>query len=189
LQEYEIALFVHFVGLAGLFAGIGVEVAMLHFAQRSSDVQSVRTLIAVGEPAGKMIPAFALLILLSGIYMVEDVWDWEKAWISMSLLAFLVLLAMGPLINGRRMKAIRTAAERSPDGPVPKELRSLLDDPVLTTSERTMLLAAIGLVYLMTTKPDAGGTIIALLVFIGLGLILSAPAWLGRQPAGSPGEP
>lgn len=177
MEDYNIALFLHLVGLAGMFVGIGIETAVLHFARGAKDVATVRTLAALGAPAGRAIPVFAILMLLSGAYMVEDVWDWDTAWIFISLAVFLVLLAMGPLINAQRMKAIGMAAANAPDGPVTPDLREKLEDPVLATSERTMLLATIGIIWLMTVKPEATNAVIAMLVFVAIGIVLSLPAW------------
>jgi hypothetical protein len=83
------------------------------------------------------------------------------------------------------MKAIATAAEEAGDGPITGELRNKLDDPLLTTVDRTMMLGTIGIIYLMTTKPDRGDAILAIAVFIGIGLVLSIPAWLGMSPGRS----
>jgi hypothetical protein len=181
LQNYEVALFLHIVGLAGLFSGIGIETAVLHFARRAESAASVGALVNMGAVAGRAIPVFALLLLLSGAYMVEDVWGWDTPWVYVSLVVFLVFLAMGPLVSAQRMKAIATAAEQAGDGPVTGELRKKLDDPLLTTLDRTMMLGTVGIIYLMTTKPDQGDAILAIALFIGLGMILSVPAWLGTS--------
>jgi hypothetical protein len=177
MEDYNIALFLHLVGMAGLFAAIGVEMAGLQFARRAGDVAGVRSSIAPPAVVGPAIPVFAVIILVSGGYMVEDVWDWDIAWIYISLAVFLVLLAAGALVNSRRVKAIAIAAGQSPDGPVSPELREKLDAPVLETSERTMLLATVGIVWLMTVKPEPAAALLAMAIFVVAGLALSVPAW------------
>jgi hypothetical protein len=181
LETYEFALFLHMLGMAGLFAGIGIELAVLQFARRAEDNQSVRALSALGEPAGKLIPVFALLLLFSGLYMTEDIWGWDRGWINISLAAFVVLLALGSLINGQRMKSIGMAAGQAGDGPVGPDLRAKLDDPVLNVTERTMLLSTLGIVYLMATKPEVGEAVMAMLVFTLIGLVISLPVLRGRS--------
>jgi hypothetical protein len=163
-----------------MFAGIGASNGVLHFARRAQDLASLRALLALGAPAGRAIPVFSLLVLGSGIYMVEDVWKWDTPWIYVSLIVYIVLFAMGPLVNARRMEAIGMEAGQAVDGAITTSLREKLDDPILTTSERTMTLATIGLIYLMATKPGLTGSLTAVAVFVAVGLLLSAPAWRGR---------
>jgi hypothetical protein len=134
-----------------------------------------------GAAAGKLIPLFSLLVLASGAYMVEDVWDWDKPWIYVSLVAFLVLFAMGPLINARRMKAIGMEAGQAREESLSESLRAKLRDPVLSTSETTMTLATVGIIYLMVRKPELGDALIAMGTFVAIGLALSALSW--RRPA------
>jgi hypothetical protein len=134
-----------------------------------------------GAAAGKLIPLFSLLVLASGAYMVEDVWDWDKPWIYVSLVAFLVLFAMGPLINARRMKAIGMEAGQAREESLSESLRAKLRDPVLSTSETTMTLATVGIIYLMVRKPELGDALIAMGTFVAICLALSALSW--RRPA------
>jgi hypothetical protein len=180
MTEYEIAVFLHIIGLAAMFGGIGVTVAVLHFANHAKDVASVRTLMAAGRPASIVLPVSSLLVLASGVYMTEDVWGWDTPWIYVSLIAFLVMFAAGPLVNAPRMRAIGMEAGQSEDGAVPDTLRAKIGDPVLTTAEHTMTLATVGIIYLMTTKPDLTESLIVLGVSIMAGLALTSPAW--RRP-------
>lgn len=178
MTNYEAALFLHIVGVSGMFAGIGITMGVLHFARKAPNVESVRALVALGALGGRAIPILSLVVLVSGVYMVEDVWDWDKSWINISLAAYIVLFAMGPLINARRTKAIGMEAGRAPDGPIPEGLRRKLDDPILQTSEVTMNMATLGIVYLMVVKPDTAGSLIAMAVAVIVGLALSSQAWL-----------
>lgn len=184
MTDYEIALFLHIVGVAGMFAGIGTSMAALHFARIAPNLGAIRALMAPGALAGKSIPIFSLLVLVTGAYLVEDVWDWDRPWIYLSLAAFLVLFAMGPLINARKIKAIGMEAGRAEGDAIPDGLRAKLDDPVLSTSETTMTLATVGIIYLMTRKPDFGESAVALAAFVLAGLVLSAMARRTRQTSG-----
>lgn len=181
MTNYEIVLFLHIVGMVGMFGGIAVSIGVLQFARRARDVASVRALLPLGAIGGRLIPLFSLLVLGTGVYMVEDVWKWDISWIEISLAAFIVLFAMGPLINARRMKAIGMEAGRTPDGPVSQALRARLDDLVLHVSEITMTAATLGIVYLMVTKPGTSGSLIAMVVAVALGLLVSSVEWIGAR--------
>lgn len=188
MTEYEIALFLHIVGTVGMFAGIGTSIGVLHFARRAVDVASVRALMGLGAPAGRAIPLFSVVVLATGAYMVEDVWDWERPWIYISLVGFFILFAMGPLVNAQRMKAIGMEAGQSQEQSISPDLRDKLEDPVLATSERTMTMATVGIIYLMTAKPELGDSLIAMGVAVIVGLLLSVPEWRRRpvSPAAPP---
>jgi hypothetical protein len=41
VTEYEIALFLHFVGVVGMFAGIGTSITVLPFARNATNVATV----------------------------------------------------------------------------------------------------------------------------------------------------
>lgn len=178
MTAYEAALFLHIVGLTGMFAGIGVTMTVLHFARRAETVSAVRPLMPLAALGGKTIPLFSVLVLVTGVYMVEDVWKWDVGWIQVSLATFVILFAMGPLINARRTRAIGMEAQRAPDGAVSGDLARLLEDPVLHTSEITMTLATVGIIYLMVVKPGTGGSLLAIAVAVAAGLAISAQAWM-----------
>lgn len=184
MTTYEIVLFVHVVAVIGMFVGIGINNGIVIFARRAQDVSTVRAVTSFGKPFGMSIPVFAIATLLSGIYLVEEVWEWEHAWINLSLGLFIVELAAGNLINERRMKAIGKEAATSPDGPLPPSLREKLHDPVLHAAEFTMTFATLGIVYLMTVKPGTTGSLLALGVAIAIGAAVSAAlAPRGLRPA------
>ena len=71
-------------------------------------------------------------------------------------------------------------------------LRRLLNDPLLGISIQTRVAIALGIVFLMTVKPDLGGSLLAIGVATGLGLLSALPL-LGRnraqaEPAEQTGE-
>lgn len=184
MTTYEIVLFVHVVAVIGMFVGIGINNGIVTFAPRVQDVSAVGTITSFGRPFGISIPIFAVATLITGIYLVEDVWKWEHAWINLSLGLFIVELAAGNLINERRMKAIGKEADALPDGPIPASLHEKLRDPVLHTAEITMTFATLGIVYLMMVKPGTGGSLLALAGAIALGAAVSAAlAPRGPRPA------
>jgi hypothetical protein len=83
-------------------------------------------------------------------------------------------------VNGRRLTAIRKAAESS-DGAIPLALQRQIADPVLLTSVQTAGMIGLGVVFLMTIKPDLLGSLIALAVALVLGVISAQPWRLPRQ--------
>jgi len=71
------------------------------------------------------------------------------------------------------MIATAVATQR---GPLPPELRERLDDPLFAASIQIRTAVAIGIVFLMTTKPDLMTSVAAIGVAIVIGLAFSFPA-------------
>lgn len=180
---YSLALFAHIIGVLGLFIAIGVESMSMIFLRRARTVAQVREWAGATTAMDKVHPVATLLILGGGLYMTVAVWGWSTAWIDLSLLVVLALSVLGPLVNGRRFRAIHAAAEAAPAGSVPAELARRIEDPVLWTSLCTMSGIAVGIVALMTFKPALGGTVVILAVAGALGLALSRGAGRTRAAA------
>jgi hypothetical protein len=78
-------------------------------------------------------------------------------------------------LNKRYIRSIQQASYATPDGPIPDSLRALLDAPFFRWSERILLALLVGVVFLMTTKPDVVGTLATLGVAILLALLSLLP--------------
>ena len=73
------------------------------------------------------------------------------------------------------------------NGGMPPHLHNLLHDSLLWLSIRVRGSIAVGIVFLMTVKPNLIGSLLTMVVSIGLGLVLSLPipgrAALQKKPA------
>jgi hypothetical protein len=104
--------------------------------------------------------------------MMATAWG-GVAWIIVTL-ASMVLLAVFGALSGRRLAAIgRTAASES--GPLSPALRDRLHHPLLRTSIQLRTAIALGIVFLMTIKPDLVGALLSMGAAIAVGLIVSRP--------------
>ena len=184
---YSLALFVHIVGVLGLFMGIGLQwiiVQRLSKAQTVAQVREGTSLIALQE---KLWPTAALLILLAGIYMTVTAWGWSTPWIDVSLAALLGQGALGGALINRRLKAIHTgvAATEAPAGAFSPGLKRQITDPVLRTAVQINAVTGLGVVFLMTTKPGLVGSLITLVVALLLGIGAGRVFWRPREEAKS----
>ena len=102
MTYYSLALFIHIVGVLGLFIGIGLQWISV---QRLSQVREGTSLVAIQE---RLWPTTSLLILLAGIYMTVTAWGWSTPWIDISLAALIVQGAVAGAVINRRLKAIHT---------------------------------------------------------------------------------
>ena len=176
MTMYHLALYAHILGVLGLFIAIGLEWTSMVRMRRARTVEQLREWTSLHATLDKVFPLTAVVILVAGLYMVGDVWGWSYAWINLSLAGLAVMGGLGPLINGRRLRAIQAAAEAAPAGPVPAGLTRQMQDPILWMSVKIMAAMALGVVYLMAAKPEAGESIAALVI---AGLV----GWAWGNPA------
>jgi hypothetical protein len=59
-----------------------------------------------------------------------------------------------------------------------------LNDLYLPLSYQVRLAAALGIVFLMSVKPDTMGSLVTIGVALGAGLAMALPSWRRRQPRG-----
>ena len=180
MNDYTLALFAHILGVLGLFIGIGLDWTTILRLRRAQTMTQVREQTSLVGAQTRLIQFSLLLVLLAGAYMVETVWRWENPWIFVSLGALFVIGALGGGLIDRRLRAIQRAAasERTSES-IPAALQSRMADPVLWGALQTAAFIALGVVFLMTNKPDLFVSLLALGVAIILGLV-SAQLW--RRP-------
>lgn len=172
MSLYPYALFLHVVGLLALFIAIGLEwLTALRMRAAQSTVQ-VREWGRVSNANDKVFPISSILILAAGLYMTFAVWGFSHAWIDVSLVELIVMSALGPTIAGRRLKAIHSAVETMSDGPLPASLQRAIDDPLLWMYMQITPMIALGIVCLMTVKPDWIGALAVAIAFPVVGFII-----------------
>ena len=174
ISVYSIALFLHIVGALGLFAALGLEWASLSYLRRAATVEQARDWLSMFNLQRRIYPLSWLSILIPGFYMAATAWR-ATAWVPTALGAVVLLAVLGAALTGRRMASIgqSVAAE---NGPISSTLRQRLDDPLLRASLRIRTAIALGIVFLMSVKPDLLGSLLTIGVAGILGLVFSLPA-------------
>ena len=173
MSYYAIALFLHIVGALGLFAALGLEwVSLLHL-RRATTAEQVRQWRRISNGSARLGMPSMLLLLICGIYMMVTVWG-AVAWIIVSL-GGIVLMAIPALaVSGRRITVIGevVAAEQ---GRISPALQQLLHHPLLWIAIQTRVAIALGIVFLMTVKPELSGSLLAISLATVLGLATALP--------------
>ncbi len=181
MSFYALALFAHLVGVLGFFITIGLQWTSTLRLRRAQTLAQVREWTSLVEGVGKLGPASGLLLLAAGMYMTATAWNMNTPWIEVGFFALLALMALGMGVPFRRLKAIRRAVAKTavPDEALPPEVQRQIADPLLWTSVQVMGSLALGVVFLMTIKPDLAGSLLVLAVVAVLGVV-SAQPW--RRP-------
>lgn len=167
-------LFGHVIGVVLLFGAIAVELLTLVAVVRASTIEQVRAATVFEPVLPVMFPVSVVLVLGFGLWMVgkSDEFKFGFAWIDLALGLVILLTAVGPTVQGRRMKAIREAAMMG-SGPLTPELAQRINDPVLRVSTTTSAALAFGIVFLMAKQPGWGGAWGTVIVFGLAGVVAS----------------
>jgi hypothetical protein len=146
MTVYTACLVLHVVGVAGLFAALGVEGAGLFCLGRASTNREVRgALGAIG--LNRLVgPPSILATLAPGLYMTRT-WGWTP-WIDTSLGLMAIVVVVGAAVTGRHTARLERQIGDAGELPHPVHGRTLTASFVA----RTALLVAT--ILLMVAKPD-----------------------------------
>jgi len=169
---YTLALFVHILGAIGLFVAVSLIVVAFVRMRQASTLEQVREWAAVANLAGKSLIFISLVILAPALYMVIIAWGFTTPWVMASLITFIVLSTMGATMNGRTIERVVATAQAASPGIVPNELRTQLMAPQLWLAEGVRLMLLIGILCLMTMKPDILFSLLILGGMLILGIVL-----------------
>ena len=133
--------------------------------------------------ADVLFAASALVILGAGLLITITTWGWNQAWIDLSLGTLVLVAILGGGVNGSGFRAIARAATPLPDGPLSAELRRLIYRPVLSLFTTITAFLILGVVCLMTLKPDwpCALSIMAGALIVAVGVSLIYPQ-VSREP-------
>jgi hypothetical protein len=178
---YALALFLHVAGALGLFIAIGLEWTSLPRLRRAASVEQARTWLGVLGSLGPIGGPSALALLVTGIYMMVTVWR-GAAWPGIGLIAMVLIAVLGGVLTGRRVGSIAQALPAEA-GPLPPALAERVRDPVLVLSARLRAALALGVVFIMCTKPGMVGSLTAMGAALVIGLAAGLPAVQARTAA------
>jgi hypothetical protein len=165
---YSAVLFAHVVSALGVFAALSLEAVGLVHLRRATTASEARLWIEFAPGLPALAIGSLVLLLLSGIFMTAQMGGWTLAWPRVALGA---LILIGPLgaVTGRRMRAIRLAcASNNPNG---ADLLGKLRDPFLKYSMNIRIALVLGIVLLMTAKPELRESLGIAVSSIFLGLV------------------
>jgi len=169
----SVMLFVHLVGVLGLFVALALEWVSLD-AVRGATTRDEGVRWARVNAALPRITAIAVaLILVTGIYLGARIGVLAEAWMRASYAAMVLIAIIGGPASRAQMRALRRSAEdrgnRALEG-----LRAAASDARLRLSVRMRVAFGLAIVYLMIRKPETGEAavlfIISAMVAVGMAL-------------------
>jgi len=192
MSGYAILLFLHVSGAILIFTGIATlifGVAAMRLASNVDQVRAIARPMLVGRKIGlehiSVIDVFTIvgivLTAATGLYMATN-WGFGRGWVEVAIASFALMAPVGPLVINPRLQAIGRAADATTPGPLDGSLRARTHDPLLAAALLSLTAWLLGIVFLMTTKPELATAVVAMVVALGLGLAASLSVWrLGRR--------
>ena len=173
---YSNVLFVHIVSALALFLGYGLEWTVSALLRHSSTTDQARAWLRVYRVSPPVTGAALAVLILSGGWLAALTGGMYHAWLIVSVAGIVVALLIGVALILPRVNAIREAL---PEGNLPLSPEALLQlqSAALPTLIRVRALLAVGIVYLMITKPPLGASLIVLAVSMVLGVLFSVTSW------------
>ncbi|MQA90102.1 MAG: hypothetical protein GEU90_07695 [Gemmatimonas sp.] len=173
---YNLSLFLHVLGAAGFFVALSLEWTSLRRMRRAVDVEELEPWVSTLKGLERVGPTSTLMLLVTGVYMTVTLRAYLP-WVMVSMVALVAMAILGGGVTGRRMEIIGRRFAELRIGWLPTDVRNLLANPILPVSFQLRAALLLAVVFLMTTKPGLGGSLGAIAVAIGIGLVSMRALW------------
>jgi hypothetical protein len=177
----SVGLFFHLLGVVTLFVAIGVVQLGRARIRAASTVEELQQWLGLVRTARPMFPVAFGLILLSGLFMAGTMWNFKAPWIVVALVSVPIMGGLGGGVVGQGIVAIGRAAEGS-RGPIPPELRRVIDRPATWIAATALPGMATGVIWLMVAKPGWVQST-AVIATLGLAGAAAGVALVRRSPS------
>jgi hypothetical protein len=182
VSAYNLALFVHVLGVVALFVAIGVQQWGGAQVRRADTLEHLRLWLGLVGASQNLYPAAIVLLLAGGLFMAGTAWSFTTPWIVVALIGLAGMIVLGILVVGRRFAAIESAAPAGSSGPVPTDVARLVARPGVWACLFALNGTAIGILWLMTNKPGWAGSIAGVAVVTA---VLGALGATAAKPKGN----
>ena len=184
MSLFNAVLFVHMLGLIGLFGGVVMVQHAGARLRRAATWEEARFWLQLLARTPPMMGGGTVMLLLTGLYMAYAQYTFMTPWIVVAIIGAVAFGLGGPMIVGPRLGRAAAVVMQS-TGTIPESSRAVVSDPPLWSAIFAMNIGAMGLLWLMTNKPGWTGSIAIPLALTVLGAILgSAVARSAARKAG-----
>jgi hypothetical protein len=177
MTVYFTVLFIHVVSAIGLFIALAAEGAIVIRIRTAQSVDETQVFVDAFQRLRMIAIPCLLGVLVGGLYLASK-WGRGTFWIPLALGATLLIMLIGGLVMGMRIARLRDVLSRVEiDLPI-KTISAKTNDNALLISYGLRVGLGLGIVFLMTAKPDLLGSLGALAAGCGAGLL--GAAWMRR---------
>ncbi|MGH2820322.1 MAG: hypothetical protein ACRDJ5_06690 [Actinomycetota bacterium] len=153
MRVYDIALFIHLLGVVTLFVALGIMQRGGARVRRAETSEHVRLWLGLLQTTPNMFPGAFAMILIAGLYMTVEVWTFTTSWVVVALVGVAVMVAVGVGVIGRGLNRMGAGVADVGEGSLPAEVRELIADRATWVSVFALNGLALGILLLMATKP------------------------------------
>lgn len=186
MDAYSVVLTIHLLAL--VLAAMASAVAF-YAALRLRRVTTVPEAAEWGRLVASVVPAFPIATLTlfgSGAYMTQAEWTWGTPWIDAGLAGIGLIVICGSGIEATRGRQLKH--ELVSAGMSTRAVR-LLRDPYAWSAKMTTLTLMVGVVFVMTTKPDSLASAATIGAAVVAGVLSAIPFWLRSADPTAASEP
>ena len=175
-MAHLILVFLHVTSAMGIVAGLGIEGLALLQLRAARTADEARQALTNSRYVQRVAGSSLLAAIVTGVYLATVYWSWRGAWMGVAFMTIVVMALVGGLMTGRATsRAVRAPTEAL----APSEIEAL--SARLSTSYMIRLGLFLGIVFLMTTKPQSGPTAITAVAVAGVvGFLAGLPARRAR---------
>ena len=171
------SLFLHVLAAVGILGGAACQVLAGDRLRQAATTAEVNMWGRFTRTLGRLVATSAVVSLLTGGHLAGAVWTTEttsgfsRPFITLGAAALLLLVPVGPMVGGRRLRLlIDSASASTADGRAdPDRLAMAAADPVLWGAVHSLVGVAVGLVAVMVYKPGWAVTAMLLLATFAAG--------------------
>src|SRR5713226_10488615 len=155
---YYTVLFIHVVSVIGLFIALAAEGAILFRIRTAQSVDETRFFVGAFQRLRIVaIPSF-LGVLVGGMYLASK-WGRGIFWIPLALGATLLIMLIGGFVTGIRIARLRKMLSSDETDVSIEAISAKAKDNALLISYGLRMGLGMGIVFLMTAKPDLLGSL------------------------------
>jgi hypothetical protein len=168
MSVYSVALYLHIIGAVGMFAGLGMEGIVYSNLRNAVKASQVFPWGSAMKMLRIVFGVSMLLLLIPGIYLVIETWGWTS-WVIIGLVLLAALSGFGSTTGkkiGMTIGSLQGKADTLTD-----DVKKILSTPM--KSYRLKITLALGIIFIMTVKPDWTVSIISIAVAFAAGFLIS----------------
>lgn len=180
------SLVLHVLAATAMVGGGIVQVMAGARVRSSTTAHDLAQWASFTRAGGLVVAGAAVVSLLTGGHLAGAVWGgdrggFENPFITLGMIALLLLAPIGPMVGGARLRRMVEAAGSAGDGSLGADLRERACASALWGPIHSLPGVAVGFVWLMIAKPGWGLGVAGLLITFAAGWAVGV--WVARRPA------
>ena len=167
---FHLALFIHILGVIGLFSGLATELVGVTLLRRAKTLPQVQSATVVLSKLGPVFGMSGLLIFLSGFYMWYRllVREEETGWVAVALISYVLIGAISGA-RGKKQDAKLSQLVGDSGSSLSDELKAFAQTSGLMQNVSYITWVMVGVLALMIFQPSVTLSVLVIALALTLG--------------------